>query len=163
MPLLRRPRRPPAERGEARGARARPGLLVLLLLAALLLGGAAGRVLLPGPATARVVRGTAVHVSPDRTQLGFRPDGHCDPDGPPPLRERLVDLRYGGRNAVTAYQIADVPWADAKGAWHAGSPPACLVTPATVGQRVELGLVQVRPGAGEAPGGPVVAWLRCLG
>jgi hypothetical protein len=36
------------------------------------------------------------------------------------------------------------------------------LAPATSGQRVELGLVRVRPGADGRPGGVVVVWLRCL-
>jgi hypothetical protein len=135
--------------------------LVVLVLGAAIAGGALGRVLLPGPAAPRTVRGMVSHVSPDRTQMGFVPDGHSDPDGLRSLREQLVDLRYGGRNAVTAYEVGEVAWADARGDWHAGTPPACLVSPAPGSQRVELGLVQVR-GAHGAPGGPVVAWLRCL-
>jgi hypothetical protein len=120
-----------------------------------------GRVLWPGAATPRVVRGTMTAVSPDRVQLGFMPDGHRDPDPPPSLRERLTDWRYGFRTTFTGYELGRVPWADADGAWHQGTAPACLA-PATTGQRVELGLVRVRPGADGRPGGVVVVWLRCL-
>ena len=89
------------------------------------------------------------------------PDGHRDPDPPPSLRERLTDWRYGFRNTFTGYEVGGVPWADADGAWHYGSAPACLV-PGTTGQRVKLGLVRVRSGANGRPGGVVVVWLRCL-
>jgi hypothetical protein len=97
------------------------------------------------------VRGTTTAVSPDRMQLGFMPDGHRDPDPPPSLRERLTDWRYGFRNTFTGYEVGGVPWADADGAWHYGSAPACLV-PGTTGQRVKLGLVRVRSGANGRPG-----------
>jgi hypothetical protein len=120
-----------------------------------------GRALWPGAATARVVRGTTTAVNRDRTRIGFMPDGHRDPDSPPSLRERVTDWRYGFRNTFTGYEVGAVPWADTDGAWHRGSAPACL-GPATSGQRVELGLVRVRPGAAARPGGVVVVWLRCL-
>jgi hypothetical protein len=81
-----------------------------------------------------VVQGTATAVSPDRTQIGFMPDGHRDPDPPPSLRERLTDWQYGFRNTFTGYEVGSAPWADADGAWHHGTAPACLA-PATTGQR----------------------------
>jgi hypothetical protein len=131
------------------------------MLAVLVASLTLGRALWQGAATARVVRGTITAVGPDRTAIGFMPDGHRDPDPPPSLRERLADWRYGFRNAFTGYEVGGAPWADAAGAWHHGTAPACLA-PATTGQRVELGLVRVRPGAEGRPGGVVVVWLRRL-
>jgi hypothetical protein len=131
------------------------------VLVALVAGLTFERALRPGAASPRVVRGTITAVGADRTAIGFMPDGHRDPDLPPSLGERLTDWRYGFRNTFTGYQIGDAPWADADGAWHQGTAPACLER-ATSGQRVELGLVGVRPGADGRPGRVVVAWLRCL-
>jgi hypothetical protein len=159
--------RPPTSRSSKpatvrRGGSSRrwPPALVLLL-AVLVAGLTLGRTLWPGAATPRVVHGTTTAVAPDRTQIGFLPDGHRDPDPPPSLGERLTDWRYGFRNTFTGYEVGGVPWADPDGTWHRGSAPACLVS-ATSGQRVELGLVRVRPGADGRPGGVVVVWLRCL-
>jgi hypothetical protein len=133
-----------------------------LMLATLVASLTLGRALWPGAATPRVVQGTITAVSGDRTAIGFMPDGHRDPDPPPSLLEGLTDLRYGFRNTFTGYEVGGVPWADAQGAWYGGTPPACLVPPGTNGQRVELGLVSVRPSADGRPGGVVVVWLRCL-
>jgi hypothetical protein len=145
-----------------RGSSSRRWLPALILLLAVLVASLMlGRALWPGTATPRVVRGTTTAVAPDRTQIGFMPDGHRDPDPPPSLRERLTDWRYGFRNTFKGYEVGGVPWADPDGTWHQGSAPACLA-PATSGQRVELGLVRVRPGADGRPGGVVVVWLRCL-
>ena len=135
-----------------------PLALVLVILVA---GLTLGRALWPGPATPRVVQGTITAVGVDRMVIGFMPDGHSDPDPPPSLRERLTDWRYGFHNTFTEYEAGGAPWADADGTWHHESVPACLLT-ATSGQRVELGLVRVRPGAEGRPGRVVVVWLRCL-
>jgi hypothetical protein len=159
--------RPPASRSSkpatvGRGGSSRRWLPALVLLLAVLVASLTlRRALWPGTATPRVVRGTTTAVAPNRTQIGFLPDGHRDPDPPPSLRERLTDWRYGFRNAFKGYEVGGVPWADPDGTWHQGSSPACLA-PATSGQRVELGLVRVRPGADSRPGGVVVVWLRCL-
>jgi hypothetical protein len=158
--------RPPATRSSKpataeRGIRSRRWPLLVLMLAVLVAGPTLGRVLWPGAATPRVVRGTTTAVSPDRMQIGFMPDRHRDPDPPPSLHERLTDWRYGFRNTFTGYEVGGAPWADADGAWHHGTAAACLA-PARTGQRVELGLVRVRPGADGRPGGVVVVWLRCL-
>jgi hypothetical protein len=131
------------------------------MLAVLVASLTLGRSLWPGAATPRVVRGTITAVGADQAAIGFMPDGHRDPDPPPSLREHLTDLRYGFRNTFTGYAVGGVPWADADGTWHQGTAPACLVAQ-TSGQRVELGLVSVRPGANGRPGGVVVVWLRCL-
>jgi hypothetical protein len=146
--------------------RSRPWLLLLVLaLAALTLG----RVLVPGAASVRVVRGTVTAVDGDSSAIGFMPDGRHDPDSPPSLTERvtyftsgavLADMWYGYPNTVTGYKVAGVRWADAEGTWHDGGAPPCLA-PMTRGQRVELGLVWVRPGD-DRPGQVVVVWLRCL-
>jgi hypothetical protein len=132
-----------------------------LVLATVLAGLTLGPALWPRAAPPRVVRGTTTAVTDGRSAIGFMPDGHRDPDPPPSLRERLTDWRYGFRNTFTSYQVGGVPWAGADGAWQQGSVPACLV-PETGGQRVELGLVLVRPGADGRPGQVVVVWLRCL-
>ena len=159
--------RPPASRSSkpataGRGGSSRRWLPPLVLMLAVLVASLTlGRTLWPGAATPRVVRGTTTAVSPDRTQIGFMPDGHRDPDPPPSLRERLTDWRYGFRNTFTSYEVGSAPWADADGAWHHGTAAACLA-PATAGQRVELGLVRVRPGSDDRPDGVVVVWLRCL-
>ena len=131
------------------------------MLAVLVASLTLGRALWPGTANPRVVRGTTTAVAADRTQIGFMPDGQRDPDPPPSLRERLTDRRYGFRNTFKGYEVGGVPWTDRDGTWHQGSAPACLA-PATSGQRVELGLVRMRPGADGRPGGVVVVWLRCL-
>jgi hypothetical protein len=159
--------RPPASRSSwpatsGRGGSSRRWLPALVLgLAVLVASLTLGRALWPEAATPRVVRGTTTAVTRDRTQIGFMPDGHRDPDPPPSLRERLIDWRYGFRNTFTGYEVGGVPWADTDGTWHQGSAPACL-GPATSGQRVELGLVRARPDAGGRPGGVAVVWLRCL-
>jgi hypothetical protein len=159
--------RPPASRSPkpptvGRGGSSRRWLPALVLVLAVLAASLTlGRTLWPGVATPRVVQGTTTAVNRDRTQIGFMPDGHRDPDPPPSLRERLTDWRYGFRNTFTGYEVGGVPWADADGTWHQASAPACL-RPTTSGQRVELGLVRVRPGAVGGPGGVVVVWLRCL-
>jgi hypothetical protein len=159
--------RPPASRSSTPPTVERGGSLrrwlppLVLLLAVLVASLPLGRALWPGAATPRVVQGTTTAVNRDRTQIGFLPDGHRDPDPPPSLREHLTDWRYGFRNTFTGYEVAGVPWADTDGSWHQGSTPACL-RPATSGQRVELGLVRARSGAGGRPGGVVVVWLRCL-
>jgi hypothetical protein len=158
---------PPASRSSwpatvGRGGRSHRWLpLLVLMLAILVASPTLGRALWPGAAPPRVVKGTTTAVNRDRTQIGFMPDGHRDPDPPPSLRERLTDWRYGFRNTFTGYEVGSAPWADAHGTWHQGTAPACLA-PATSGQRVELGLVRVRPGTDGRPGGVVVAWLRCL-
>jgi hypothetical protein len=145
-----------------RGGRSRRWLpAVVLGLAVLVAGLTLGRALWPGAAPPRVVRGTITAVGADPLAIGFMPDGHRDPDPPPSLGERLTDWRYGFRNTFTGYELGDAPWADADGAWHHGTAPACLA-PARSGQRVELGLVRVRGGVGGRPGGVVVVWLRCL-
>ena len=158
---------PPASRSfwpatVGRGGSSRRWLPPLVLsLAVLVASLTLGRTLWPGAATPRVVRGTITAIGADRTQIGFMPDGHGDPDPPPSLGERLADWRYGFRNTFTGYEVGRGPWADADGAWHHGTTPACLA-PAATGQRVELSLVRVRPGADGRPGGVVVVWLRCL-
>jgi hypothetical protein len=159
---------PPASRSfwpatAGRGVRSHRWLLPLaLMLATLVASLTLGRALWPGAAVPRVVRGTVTAVGADRTAIGFMPHGHRDPDPPPSLRERLTDWRYGFRNSFTGYEVGGAPWADADGAWNSGTVPACLIPPGTIGQRVELGLVRVRPGADGRPGGVVVVWLRCL-
>ena len=157
-PAIRSSKPAPVGRGGSLRRWLPPGVLMLAVLVASL---TLGRALWPGAATARVVRGTTTAVAPDRTQIGFMPDGHRDPDPPPSLGERLTDWRYGFRNTFTGYEVGGVPWADTDGTWHQGSAPACL-GPATSGQRVELGLVRARPDAGGRPGGVAVVWLRCL-
>jgi hypothetical protein len=158
---------PPASRSfwpatVGRGGSSRRWLPPLVLLLAVLVASLTlGRTLWPGAATPRVVRGTITAIGADRTQIGFMPDGHRDPDPPPSRGERLADWRYGFRNTFTGYEVGRAPWADADGAWHHGTTPACLA-PAASGQRVELGLVRVRPGPDGRPGGVVVVWLRCL-
>jgi hypothetical protein len=145
-----------------RGGRSRRWLPPLVLTLAVLVASLTlGRTLWPGAAPPRVVQGTITAVGADRTAIGFMPDGHRDPDPPPSLGERLTDWRYGFRNTFTGYEVGRAPWADADGAWHHGTAPACLA-PTASGHRVELGLVRVRPGADGRPGGVVVAWLRCL-
>jgi hypothetical protein len=159
--------RPPTSRPSwpatvGRGGSSRRWLPPLVLMLAVLVASLTlGRARWPGAATPRVVQGTITAVGPDRTTVGFMPDGHRDPDPPPSLGERLTDWRYGFPNTFTGYEIGRAPWADAEGAWHHGTAPACLA-PATSGQPVELGLVRVRPGADGRPGGVVVVWLGCL-
>jgi hypothetical protein len=78
--------RPPATRSTkpatvGPGGRSRRWLPPLaLMLVTLVASLTLGRALWPGAATPRVVRGTATAVSPDRTAIGFMPDGHRDPD-----------------------------------------------------------------------------------
>jgi hypothetical protein len=53
---------------------------LVLMLAVLVASLTLGRTLWPGAAPPRVVQGTTTAVSPDRTQIGFMPDRHRDPD-----------------------------------------------------------------------------------
>ena len=158
---------PPASRSSrpatvGRGGGSRRWLPPLVLSHAVLVASLTlGRTLWPGAATHGWCRGTITAIGADRTQIGFMPDGHRDPDPPPSLGERLADWRYGFRNTFTGYEVGRAPWANTDGAWHHGTTLACLA-PAASSQRVELGLVRVRPGPDGRPGGVVVVWLRCL-
>ena len=58
-----------------------------------------------GNRSPRVVRGTTTAVAPDRTQIGFMPEGHRDPDPSSSLRGRLTDWRYGFPNTFTGYEV----------------------------------------------------------
>ena len=82
---------------------------LVLMLAVLVASPTLGRALWPGAATPRGVQSTTTAVSPDRTKVGFMPDGHRDPDPPPSLGERLADWRYGFRNTFTGYEVGQAP------------------------------------------------------
>jgi hypothetical protein len=57
------------------------------------------------------------------------------------------------------YVIARAIWREFGGPWHLeDTRPPSLAQPNT-GQKVRLGVVYVKP-VGDAPGGPVVAWIE---
>jgi hypothetical protein len=59
------------------------------------------------------------------------------------------------------YVIAGVIWREFDGPWHLdGTTPPSLAQPNT-GQKVRLGVVNVKP-TQDKPGGPVVAWIEVL-
>ena len=59
------------------------------------------------------------------------------------------------------YVIAGAIWREFGGSWHLeDTRPPSLAQPNT-GQKVRLGVVYARP-VGDAPGGPVVAWIEVL-
>jgi hypothetical protein len=86
-------------------------------------------------------RGTVTYVNQDADAIAFLPDG-------------------GRRNEAIGYRIGSVDWADRQGGWHSGLRPECLV-PLSGGGRIELAVIHVRQ-TDRTPGGPIVAWIRCL-
>jgi hypothetical protein len=58
-----------------------------------------------------------------------------------------------------SYSIAGALWREEEGPWQTSSP-TCL-EPLASGQRVRVGVVEVKPKM-EAPGREVVVWLECL-
>jgi hypothetical protein len=70
-----------------------------------------------------------------------------------------IGLSPDGETAGTSYVVAGALWREQSGSWH-DTFPTCL-EPLGTGQRVRLGVLNVRP-QGEAPGRPVVVWLECL-
>jgi len=95
---------------------------------------------------ALAARGTRVEILEGYTtnvdQAGIGIGVATSPDGP-------------GRG----YSVAGAFWREGDGAWHT-SGPTCL-EPLSSGQRVRLGVVQVKT-TGEAPGREIVVWLECL-
>ena len=69
-------------------------------------------------------------------------------------------IQLNGRHGVTSYAMSVSPamWRDKYGNWWSGTHPACL-RPGSHGQRITLGVVNVKPGP--AVGGPVVVWIEC--
>jgi hypothetical protein len=63
-----------------------------------------------------------------------------------------------GENVVV---VADVPWTDAAGNNYAGNRPVCLAD-GMRGQRVELGLLDVRGNGNWYSQSRLVVWVRCL-
>ena len=70
------------------------------MLAVLVASLTLGRTLWPGAAPPRVVQGTTTAVSPDRTQIGFMPDGHRDPDPRRPCVSAFSPPASVGASAV---------------------------------------------------------------
>ena len=70
-----------------------------------------------------------------------------------------IGLSPDGETPGASYVVAGAWWRDHSGPWH-DTFPTCL-EPLDTGQRVRLGVLNVRP-QGEAPGRPVVVWLECL-
>ncbi|MHB1431167.1 MAG: hypothetical protein ACYCVZ_03495 [Streptosporangiaceae bacterium] len=71
--------------------------------------------------------------------------------------EFLVRLSGG---VTKSYALGPVLWySPANQSWNDGSRPACM-TPLSHGQRITFGVVNVSP-VGDAPGGPVVTWVKC--
>jgi hypothetical protein len=65
-----------------------------------------------------------------------------------------------GTSQATGYTLpGSLTWQDSYGVWHEGGPPAC-VKPLTHGQRITIGVINAAPVA-DAPGGPVIVWIRC--
>ena len=95
-----------------------------------------------GGVTARHVRGVTVAVGNDGTAVGLARDGEREGRG---------------------YDIGGVPWQDCStvcGPWNDGPAPSCVPNLSS-GQRIELGVVTIRP-EDDSPGGVRVVWLRCL-
>ena len=71
-----------------------------------------------------------------------------------------LSIRLRGQTAQTGYALpATVPWQDPYGTWNDGTRPACL-RPLTHGQHITLGIITALPAA-RAPGGPIIAWVKC--
>jgi len=69
-------------------------------------------------------------------------------------------IRLTGLKGLTSYALpATVEWQDGYGTWWENTRPACM-KPGTHGQKVTLGVVDSEP-VGDAPGGPVIVWLKC--
>lgn len=113
---------------------------LLGVLVAGLAGGAVVHFVHSDDVVPEVQRGTVTIVDQGVEAIGFRPDGQ--------------------RSRTTGYVVSGSKWADRQGTWHDNGHPECL-TAGSHGQRIEIGMVNVRP-TGHAPGGPVVVWIRCL-
>jgi hypothetical protein len=112
--------------------------LIVIVLAAGVLGGVIGSYLPFGAKSPNVQRGHAsVTVNGDGT---FQAD-------------------HGG---VSAYLPPAVQWSDGSGTLHDGSRPSCLAAPkgSTANAEVEAGYVWVRGPEGGSY--PIVTWVRCL-
>ncbi|MFG2040633.1 hypothetical protein [Dactylosporangium sp. NPDC048998] len=124
-----------------------------VLLVVFVLGATSGAVatcsMTSGRGVPTVVRGTVSGVAADSdngdvTAIAFRFDGH---DYATPDEGESVPV------------VAHVPWTDAAGENHGGDRPVCLA-PGKYGQRVELGVLDVR-GEGNWYT-QLVVWVHCL-
>jgi hypothetical protein len=70
-----------------------------------------------------------------------------------------IGLSPDGETPNASYVVAGAMWREQSGPWH-DTFPTCL-EPLATGQRVRLGVLDVRP-QGTVPGRPVVVWLECL-
>lgn len=125
-----------------------PALAVLMLVSTLL-GAAATWAATRDRGVPQIVRGTVIAVNHDGTSIGFHPD---DPEG--------SHQRDGeGEGLVLAGQLT---WTDTDGSQHLNGVPPCL-QPGSHGQRVELGIVELRQGSDSPPAWTrIVVWARCL-
>jgi hypothetical protein len=123
-------------------------LLIVLVLGAVI-GAVATYYMASGRGVPTVVQGTVSAVAADSddgdvTAIAIRFDGHDY-------------LTPGEGESVPV--VANLPWTDATGKNFAGGRPVCLA-PGTYGQRVEVGVLDVRgEGAWDSR---LVVWVHCL-
>jgi hypothetical protein len=116
--------------------RAACGVTAVVLLA---IGFWVGKSLSTSTATPQAVTGTIGFVTPDGDQF---------------------TIRLSGMKGPTSFALpTTVEWRDGYGTWWENTRPACM-KPGTHGQQVTLGLINTEPVA-DAPGRPVVVWLKC--
>ncbi len=113
------------------------GVLVAVLVGVTIGALGAWAVGLTNAPEVQVLEGYA-SVNQEGTAIGLSPDGQVPGPG---------------------YVVAGAMWREQDGPWR-DTFPTCL-EPLAAGQRVRLGVVQVRP-QGQAPGRAVVVWLECL-
>jgi hypothetical protein len=125
-----------------RFARIRLGFLLGAVCVTGLAAAVIGHLIPPNSVRPDIQRGTVTYVNGTGDAIAFRRDGQ--------------------RSGATGYGVGlPVSWADRQGTWHDDNlRPECLV-PLSSGHRIELAVLHVRP-TEDAPGGPVVAWVRCL-
>lgn len=134
---------------EARSVTISLPVLAVLFVVSVLLGASATWAFHRDRGVLQVVRGTVTGVNDRMTAIGFRPDG---PEG--------RRLRGGGAGMILAGELT---WRDADGNLHEGGVPPCLQPGLSYGQRVELGIIEIRPDSDSPPAlTKVVVWVRCL-
>ncbi|MGC5285560.1 hypothetical protein [Micromonospora sp. DT231] len=126
--------------GLSRSLRVPVWALLLMVVAGVLLGGAATWGMTADNGKPAIVQGTVTAVNSDGTAIGFTADG-------------------GDRDGEGLPLVADIPWTDAAGETYGGTRPTCLA-PGSFGQRVELGILTIRD-SGHGPS-RVVVWAHCL-
>lgn len=130
----------PLPPGLSRSLRTPVWALLLPLVAGALFGGAVTWGVTGDNGKPAIVQGTVTAVNSDSTAIGFTADG-------------------GERHGEGLPLVAGIPWTDAAGEDYGGVRPTCL-TPGSSGQRVELGILDIR-GSGHGPS-RVVVWVHCL-